>query len=78
MNPYWCTNSKLRRQQKLYFSVKSKRVTPRVKHIDIPVYFIKEIFDNIPFVSKYKKSSIMPSDICTKPYSGPIMSWGTK
>ena len=58
--------------------VKSKRVTPRVKHIDIPVYFIREIFYNIPFVSKYKKPSVMSSDICTKPYSGPIMSWGTK
>ena len=51
--------------------VESKRVTPRVKHIDILVYFLQEQFDNGLFLPKYKKSSVMPEDMCTKPCSGP-------
>ena len=52
--------------------VEAKRVTPRVKHINIPVCFIQEQFDNGLFLPKYEKSSAMPADICTKPCSGPI------
>ena len=58
--------------------VEAKIVTPRVKHIDIPVYFLPEQFDNGIFLPKYEKSSVMPSDMCTKPCSGPIISRSTK
>ena len=58
--------------------VEAKIVTPIVKHIDIPVYFLREKFDNGLFIPKYEKSSVMPEDMCTKPCSGPIISWSTK
>ena len=45
--------------------VEAKRVTPRVKHIDIPVYFLQEQFDNGLFLPKYENSSVMPADMCT-------------
>ena len=60
------------------YVVETKRVTPRVKYIDITVYFIKEQFDNGILVPKYEKYSVMPSDMCTKPYPGPIISRSTK
>ena len=56
----------------------AKRVTPRVKHIDIPICFLQDKFDNGIFHPKYEKPSVMPVDICTKPCSGPIISWGAK
>ena len=34
------------------YVVESKRVTPRVKHIDIPVCFLQEQFDNGLFLPK--------------------------
>ena len=40
--------------------VEAKIVTPRVKHIDIPVFFLLEQFYNGLFVPKYEKSSVMP------------------
>ena len=52
--------------------VEAKRVTHRVKHIDITVYFLQEQFDNGIFLPKHEKSSVMPEDMCTKPCSGPI------
>ena len=52
----------------------AKIVTPRVKHICIPVYFLQEFFDNGIFIPKYEKSSVMPEDKCTKPCSGPFIS----
>ena len=58
--------------------VEAKIVTPWVKHIDIPVCFLLEQFGNGQFLPKYEKSSVMPADMCTKPYSGPITSWSTK
>ena len=58
--------------------VEAKIVTPRVKHIDIPVCFLQQQFDNGLFLPKYEKSSVMPADMYTKPCSGPIISWGTK
>ena len=58
--------------------VESERVTPRVKQIYIPVYFLQEIFDNGIFILKCEKSSVIPADICTKPCSGPIISRSTK
>ena len=58
--------------------VEAKRVTTRVKHIDIPVYFLQEQFENGIFIPKYEKSSVMPVDMCTKPCSGPIISQSTK
>ena len=33
--------------------VEAKIVTPRVKHIDIIVYFLQECFDNGLFIPKY-------------------------
>ena len=35
--------------------VGSKIVTPRVKHIYIPFYFLQEQFDNGLFITKYEK-----------------------
>ena len=58
--------------------VEAKRVTPRVKHIDITVCFLQEKFDNGLFLPKYEKSCIMPADMCTKTCSGPIISRSTK
>ena len=58
--------------------VEAKIVTPRFKHIDIPVCFLLEKFDNGLFLTKYEKSSVMPADMCTKPCSGPIISRSTK
>ena len=58
--------------------VEAKIVTPRVKHIDIPVCFLQEQFDNGLFLPKYEKSSVMPEDMCTKPCSGPIIIQITK
>ena len=51
--------------------VEYKRVTPRVRHIDIPVCFLQEKFYNGLFFPKYEKSSVMSADMCTKPCSGP-------
>ena len=45
--------------------LEAKIVTPRVKHIDIPVCFLQEKFDNSLFLPKYEKSSVMPADMCT-------------
>ena len=36
--------------------VEAKRFTPRVKHIDIPVCFLLEQFDNGLFLPKYETS----------------------
>ena len=47
--------------------VESKRVTPRVKNIDIPVCFLQEKIDNGLFLPKYENSSVMLAYICTKP-----------
>ena len=60
------------------YVVESKRVTPRVKHIDITVCFIQEQFENGIFIPEYDMYSVMPADICTKPHSGPIISLITK
>ena len=53
----------------------AKIFTPRVKHVDIPVCFLQEQFYNGLFLPQYEKSSVMPADMCTKPWSGPIISW---
>ena len=60
------------------YVVEYKRVTPRVKHIDIPVCFLQEKFDDGLFIPKYQKASAMTADMCTKPCSGPIISWINK
>ena len=63
----------------IYFSVvEAKIVTPRVKHNDITVYFLQDRFDNGLFLPKYENSSVVPADVYTKPYSGPIIGRGTK
>ena len=56
----------------------SKRVTARVKHIDINVWFLQEQFHNGLFIQKYEKYGVMPSNMFTKPCSGPITSKSTK
>ena len=58
--------------------VAAKRVTPIVKHVDITVCSLQEQFENGLFIPKYEKSSVIPAYICTKPYSGPIISRITK
>ena len=60
------------------YVVEAKRVTPRVKQISIPVYFILEFFDNGIFVPKYEKSIVITEDMCTKPFFGPIIIQSTK
>ena len=60
------------------YVVEVKQVTIGVKHIETHVYFIQEQFENGIFVPKYEKSSVMSEDMCTKPFSGPIISWSTK
>ena len=56
----------------------AKIVTPRFKHIDIPVCFLLEPFENGLFIPIYENSSFVPSDMCTKTCSGPIISMSTK
>ena len=49
------------------YVVEAKIVTPRVKQIYIPVYFLQEQFDDNLFIPKYENSSVMPEDRCIKP-----------
>ena len=58
--------------------VEAKIFTLRVKHIDIPVCFIPEQFDNGIFIPKYENSRVMTVDMCTKPRSVPIIRHITK
>ena len=58
--------------------VEAKRITPRVTHIDIPLYFLQEQFKNGLFLPKYENSSVMQADMYTKPWSGPIIVRSTK
>ena len=62
----------------LYFCCWSLKSYSSSKHIDIPVCFLQEQFDNGILLPKYDKSSVMPADMCTKPCSGPIISRSTK
>ena len=59
------------------YVVEYKRVTTRVKHIDIPVCFIQEQFDKGIHIKEYDKSSVISADMCTKPWSGTIISRST-
>ena len=64
---------------KIYISIiKSKLVTPRKKHINIPVCFIQEKYDNGLFIPKYDKCIIISDDFCTKPFPGSIIYFSTK
>ena len=49
-----------------------------MKHIDIPVCFLQEQYDNGQFITKYDKYILIPADMCTKPFSGPIFCFITK
>ena len=60
------------------YVVEAKRVNPRVKQIDITVYFIQEQFGNGLFASKYDKYSVIPEHMCNKPCLGPMISQSTK
>ena len=60
------------------YVVEAKIFTPRVKHIDIPVFFLQEKFYNGLSIPKFDKSSVMPEDMCNKKCLGPIISWSTK
>ena len=57
--------------------VESKIVTPRGKQTDIHVCFIQKI-ENYPFVPKYEKYNVIPSNMCNRPYPGSIISLSTK
>ena len=59
------------------YVVEYKMVTPRVKHVGIPVWFIQEQFENGLFIPKYENSSVVLDDMCTKPCTGPIIRWST-
>ena len=43
--------------------VEAKIVTPKVKHIDIPIFFLQEQFDNGLFIQKYYNSNVIPVDM---------------
>ena len=58
--------------------VKDRIVTPRFKHIDMPVCFLQEQFDNGLFIPKYDNYSVIPEDMCTKTFVGPVISQSTK
>ena len=58
--------------------VEAKIITPRIKHIYIPVCFLQEQFENCLFLVEYDNASVMPADMCTKPCSGLIISCSTK
>ena len=58
--------------------IEAKKVTPRVKHINIPVFFYRNSLTNGLFVSKYDNYSVMPVDMYTKTCAGPIISRSTK
>ena len=58
--------------------VEVKIFTPIIKHIDITVCFLQEQFYNGHFIPKCEKSSVILSDMFTKPCTGQIISWGTK
>ena len=60
------------------YVVESKIVTPRVKHLDIPVCFLQEQFNNGLFLPKYEKYSVIKEEMFTKPCSGPIIIRSTK
>ena len=60
------------------YVVEYKRVTLRVKQIEITVQFLQEQFDNGIFIPKYEKSSVMLEGMCTKPCSGTIIIWSNK
>ena len=60
------------------YMVEAKIVTHGAKQTYTPVCFLPETIENDLFVPKYEKYSVIPEDMCNKPYSGPIISWGTK
>ena len=62
----------------VFLLLKLKIGIPTVKHIDIPVYFLQNNFDNGLFIPKYYKSSVMLADMSTKPCSGTIISGSNK
>ena len=79
ITPHWCTNSVHWEYNKSCISVvEAKRVTPRVKHIDVPICFLNEPFYNGIFVPKYGNYIVIPEDMCTKPCAGPIVIRSTK
>ena len=58
--------------------VDSKRVTTRVKHINIPDSFIQDQYENGLYIPKYDKYNIIPDDMCTPdwvPLSAESRNW---
>ena len=53
-------------------------VTPRVKHIEVNVCFTQDQFEKSLFFPNYEESSVIPTDMCTKIFSGTIISRSTK
>ena len=69
---YWENNTS-------YISVfAAKRVTPRVKNIDIPVCFLQKQYGNGIFIPVYEKYVIVVSSMSKKLCLGPIISHITK
>ena len=68
----------LKDNQFFIYVFEAKRVTPRVKHIDVPVCFLQKKIDNDIFVPKYEKSSVMPVYMRNKTCSGTIIIQSTK
>ena len=58
--------------------VEAKIVTPVGKYIEINVCFLQETFDNGLFILKYDDSVVVPADMSTRLFSGPIIGWSTK
>ena len=57
------------------FALEAKIFTPIVEHIDIPVYFLQEIFDNIIFIPKMK-SIVSCCQICAPSHAQVQLSEG--
>ena len=69
---YWKENSNS-------ISIVEAKIFPtRFKKIGTTVCFLQERFYNGLFLPKYEKSSVMTADMCTRPWSGQIISHGPK
>ena len=70
----WAQSVHRKKNESYIDVVEYKIVTPRLKHIDLLVFFLQEQLDNGIFVPKYERSSVMPAYMCTKPCLGLVIS----
>ena len=47
--------------------VEAKWISPRVKHTETSIYFLKGKYNKDIFTPKYEKATIIPEDMCTRP-----------